>query len=334
MTTSNTSNTPTGQADILRIGVSACLLGEPVRHDGGHKHDTYLTGTLAAFVTFLPVCPEMELGLGAPRETIRLEQAAAGKSPPRLVAPKSGRDLTADMAAYASARSAGIAAIGLHGYIFKRGSPSCGLFRVKIHQGKGKPPLQSGRGHFAAALTEALPHLPVEEEGRLNDPRLREAFIERVFAYQRVRQLLSGQWRIADLHAFHAREKMLLLAHTPGAVPALGRLISGDGKKPRPGRKLADAYEKGFLDALARPATPARHTNVLQHIAGHLKDQLDAAARAELVGLVDDYRAGLVPLVVPLTLLQHHVRVHELDWLARQSYLAPHPKELMLRNHV
>ena len=318
----------------IRIGISACLLGEPVRHDGGHKKDNYLTETLARHVTYVPVCPEVELGLGVPRETIRLERPADDGPGTRLIAPKSGRDLTAEMANFAKARVREIAAFDLHGYIFKRASPSCGLFRVRIHQGRGKPPAPNGRGHFAAALTSAFPELPVEEEGRLTDARLREAFIERVFAYQRVHRLFAGQWKMADLVAFHTREKMLLLAHTPAAVPALGRIVAGHGKKPRPGHRIADAYTLGVMEAMARPATTARHTNVLQHMAGHFKRRLGADDRAELASIIADYRAGLVPLVVPLTLLRHHVRTCGITWLADQSYLVPHPKELMLRNHV
>lgn len=318
--------------DEIRIGVSACLLGEAVRYDGGHKRDPYLTETLGRFATFVPICPEMELGLGVPRETIRLEQHGAGAN--RLVAPKSGRDLSAAMAGYAASRASEIAAMELDGYVLKRGSPSCGLFRVPVHRGKGRPPARNGRGAFADALARALPDLPMEEEGRLTDPRLREAFVERVFAHRRVRRLFARHWRIGDLVAFHASEKMLLLAHTPSAVPALGRLVAGDGTRPRAGNRLAMAYRQGYLEALARPATPARHTNVLQHMAGHLKKHLDTESRAELAGLIADYRAGLVPLVVPLTLLRHHVRIHGIAWLAAQSYLSPHPKELMLRNHV
>lgn len=312
----------------MRIGVSACLLGEAVRHDGGHKRDRFLTDTLSRFVTFVPVCPEVEFGLGTPREPIRLVRNARGI---RLVATKSRRDLTDAMTNWARTRADELRALDLSGYVFKKNSPSCGLFRVQVH-GAGGLPSRDGRGLFAGTMTDSFPLLPIEEEGRLSDPGLREAFIERVFAYRRLKAAFEVSWTLGDLMRFHATEKMLLMAHDPGAQRFLGRLLA-EGKAVER-TELARAYQNGFMAALAKPATTRRHTNVLQHMVGRFRGSLDAAARAELQAVIADFRAGLVPLVVPLTLIRHYVRLLEAEELAGQTYLSPHPKELMLCNHV
>jgi len=315
----------------LRLGVSACLLGESVRYDGGHKRDRFVNETLADYAEFVPVCPEVEMGLSTPRPAIRLERGSGDESGPRLIEPKSGTDLTAQMRGYADARTAELAEADLDGYILKRDSPSCGLFRVRVY-GTGGAPARNGRGLFAQALTETLPFLPVEEEGRLKDAALREAFIERLFAYRRLKTFFAGDWAPADLVDFHAREKLLLRAHDPAGTKRLGRLVAEAHGESR--GELARAYGEGFLAVMARPASVGRHTDVLQHMAGHVRHHLSAADRAELKGLIDEYRAGLVPLIVPVTLLRHYVRRFEIAYLAQQTYLAPHPKEMMLRNHV
>jgi uncharacterized protein YbgA (DUF1722 family)/uncharacterized protein YbbK (DUF523 family) len=323
--------------DAIRIGISACLLGEEVRYDGGHKRDRFLVETLGRHVVWVPVCPEVEVGMGTPREPVRLvrdpaRRATAGEPVPvRLVAPKSGTDWTDRMAAYGNARVAKLARLDLSGYVLKKDSPSCGMTRVKVHR-PGSMPERTGTGVFAAALREALPTLPVEEEGRLCDPRLRENFIERVFAYRRLRTLFHGRWSVGDLVRFHTAQKLVLLAHDPRACPTLGRLVARAKGLAR--EAVARSYERGFMEALARLATPARHANVLQHIAGYLRAGLDAASRAELQGLIDDHRNGLVPLIVPITLVRHHVRRLGIEYLQGQVYLNPHPKELALRNHV
>ena len=315
-------------ATPLRIGVSACLLGEEVRFDGGHKRDLFVVQTLSRFVTFVPVCPEVEIGLGTPREAIRLVDRDGRL---HLAGVKSGRDHTDSMLRYGERRTAELAKQGLSGYILKRDSPSCGMERVRVYSAKGLP-ARTGRGLFAASLLENLPLLPVEEEGRLQDSRLRENFIERVFAYRRLRYLLGGRWRVGDLVRFHTAEKMLILSHEPRAYQELGRLVAGAKAMPR--EEVAGSYQAVFMGALSRLATPARHTNVLQHMAGYLKKQLSPAEKRELAEVIGDFRAGLVPLVVPLTLLRHYVRLHQVAYLAGQTYLEPHPKELMLRNHV
>lgn len=316
----------------IRIGVSSCLLGEEVRYNGGHKLDRFVRDTLGAYVELVPVCPEFELGLGVPRETLRLARPTRGK-PPRLVAPASGTDHTAAMLRYARARCTALAGDELCGFVVQKGSPSCGMERVRVYpKPDGGMPTRDGRGLFARVLMERFPQLPVEEDGRLNDPVLRESFIVRIFAYRRLRDLFAGRWRIGDLVRFHTREKMLLLAHDRPGYTGLGRLVAAAKQTPR--GELRDAYSAAFLDTLARRATRRKHTNVLQHMSGHLKQLIDADDRAELREVIESYRVGQVPLVVPITLLRHYVRKYEVEYLSDQSYLEPHPRELMLRNHV
>jgi uncharacterized protein YbgA (DUF1722 family)/uncharacterized protein YbbK (DUF523 family) len=312
----------------LRIGISACLLGQEVRFDGGHKRDRFLTDVLGAVVEWVPVCPEVELGLGTPRETLRLVRSEKGV---RMLTTRTGIDHTDGMNAWADRRLDELAGEDLCGYVLKKDSPSCGMERVKVFGTAGMPERQ-GRGLFAAALLERFPCLPVEEEGRLSDPRLRENFIERTFAYRRLKDLFGGRWSIGALVRFHTAHKMSLLAHSTTAYQELGRLVARASKLPR--HELRDRYERDFMAALSLMATTRRHTNVLMHMAGHLKKLLDADSRRELQETIDEYRRGLVPLVVPLTLIRHHVRQNAVDYLFGQVYLQPHPRELMLRNHV
>lgn len=311
----------------IRIGVSTCLLGEHVRFDGGHKRDPFLVETFGRYVEWVPVCPEVEAGLGVPRESMRLRRV---EDEVRLFTNTTGIDHTDAMRGYASKRVAELATRELCGYVLKKGSPSCGMERVKIYGGRG--PVASGRGLFADALLQAFPHLPVEEEGRLNDPHLRENFVERVFAYRRLRSLFGGRWTIGRLVAFHTAHKLQLLAHSPRAYSELGRLVAG--AKGRGRSALRTAYEEQFMSALEVMATPKRHVNVLHHILGYFSDQLDSAARQELVEVIADYGRGMLPLVVPLTLVRHYVRQFAIGYMRGQTYLDPHPKELMLRNHV
>jgi uncharacterized protein YbgA (DUF1722 family)/uncharacterized protein YbbK (DUF523 family) len=315
----------------LRVGVSRCLLGEEVRYDGQHKRDRFLTDVLGPLVEWVPVCPEVELGLGIPREAMHLQRGPRG-APPRLVTIQTGRDLTDRMTRYAQRRVRALEGEGLCGYVLKKSSPSCGLHRVKLHPAAGGTPAHTGRGLFAGPLVEQFPLLPVEEEGRLEDPGLRDSFIERLFAYRRLRALFDARWTRGELVAFHTAHKMSLLAHSTTAYRALGRLVAGaKGQRPP---ALGQAYQTGFMAALSKPATRGRHSNVLQHMAGHLNERLDAASRAELAASIEDHHRGLLPLIVPLTLLRHHVRVHAVAYLAGQIYLEPTPRELMLRNQV
>jgi uncharacterized protein YbgA (DUF1722 family)/uncharacterized protein YbbK (DUF523 family) len=321
---------PSGAApgnDRLRLGVSSCLLGEQVRFDGGHKHDRFLTDLLGPYVDWVPVCPEIEAGMGIPREAVRLE---GDVEVPHMVGVRSGVDHTTVMRRFAAARVRQLAGLDLQGYVFKKGSPSCGMERVRVYR-QGGMPARRGRGLFAAAFMTAFPLLPVEEEGRLNDPVLRENFIERVFAYRRWRALADAPGRGAVV-AFHTAHKFQLLAHSPKHYTALGRLV-GEQKRQRPAALVVD-YGMAFMEALAVHATAAKHVNVLQHLAGFCREHLDAADRQELVAVIEDYRRFLVPLVVPLTLLRHHIERHRITYVLGQTYLHPHPKELMLRNHV
>ena len=316
------------QPEPIRLGISSCLLGEQVRFDGGHKRDPFLVETFGRFVEWVPVCPEVELGLGTPREALRLVRTADGI---RMVNTRSGRDISDAMRAWAGKRAEALAKERLAGYVLKKDSPSCGMERVKIYTDGGMPEKQ-GRGLFAEALMHRFPQLPVEEEGRLSDPRLRDNFVERVFAYVRLRALFEARWTVGDVVRFHTAHKMTLLAHEPAIYDELGRQVAKAKGADR--GAFAAQYRDRFMDALARMATTRKHTNVLMHMAGHFKALLDADEKQELLTTIHDYREGLVPLVVPLTLVRHHVRRHKVEYLAGQVYLDPHPKELMLRNHV
>lgn len=302
----------------IRVGVSSCLLGQKVRYDGGHKRNAFVSGVLARFVSFVPVCPEVEVGMGTPRETVRLVRLG-GKV--HLVAPESGRDWTSEMEAWAGRRVAELAGDDLSGYVLKKDSPSCGMERVRVHRANGRA-RKTGRGLFAEALLARFPLLPVEEEGRLGDPALRESFIERIFAYRRLRDLFRGQWTVGDLASFHSAEKLLLIAHSPAGHQALGRLVAAAKRTPR--AELSGRYAEGFMKALARPATRGRHANVLRQVARCLEGLLPAGDRNELHEALSDYRSGLVPLAVPMALVRRHVRRHAVQCLAGQSYLERH----------
>ena len=311
----------------IRVGISSCLLGQEVRFDGGHKRDSFITGTLSQFFDFVPVCPEAAVGLGIPRQPIRLVKAgegvrALGTKDPSL-------DPTDALADYGLATAARMTDVS--GYILKNNSPSCGMERVRIYNDKGMPE-RRGVGIFAAALMEALPLLPVEEEGRLGDPVLRDNFIERVFVYKRWQTLEKEGFTAQGLVAFHSDHKYLILAHSQPVYRELGRMVADAGKGD-PG-ELAARYISVLMAALRKPATPRQHVNVLQHLTGYLKDRIDSDDRAELVEIIEQYRQGLVPLIVPITLINHHFRRHPDPYVMRQHYLQPHPRELMLRNRI
>lgn len=311
----------------IRVGVSSCLLGEEVRFDKGHKRDRFLTDVLGESVEWVSVCPELEAGLGLPRPPMRLVRDGEDV---RMVETKSGKDHTQTMQRFSAARVRGLRSLDLCGYVLKKDSPSCGMTRVKIY-GKSMAE-RKGRGLFAEALMKAMPDLPIEEEGRLNDPVLRENFIQRVFAYRRLHDCFGGRWTAGRVVAFHTAEKLSLMAHSTVAYRRLGRWVAELKQIPRD--EFRRRYTTEFMASLARPATRGHNTNVLQHAAGHLKKLLDPPDRQELASLIEDYRVGLVPIVVPLTLLSHHTRVHDVAYLKGQTFLAPHPKEMMLRNHV
>ena len=326
-TVAPTEDTATANDAVIRIGVSMCLLGNQVRFDGGHKRSPFVTDQLAPFVEFVPVCPEVDIGLGIPRESIRLEDHDDGV---HLVAPRSGQDHTRAMARYAKQKVRELAKLDLGGYILKKDSPSCGMERVRVYHDGGAR--RSGVGAFAEVLLEALPHLPVEEEGRLNDARLRENFLERVFAYRRVRSLFAGRWTRGDLVRFHTAEKMLLLAHDRPTYTALGRIVAHAKDYGR--KQLQEEYIATYMQGMCKMATVRKHTNVLQHAQGYFRKPATKEDRQGLEDSIHDYHAGLVPLIVPITLVRHLARRYSIDYLQGQTYLEPHPKELMLRNHV
>ena len=315
----------------IRVGVSACLLGAKVRFDGQHKRDGFLVDDLGPLVEWVSVCPEVEVGMGVPRESVRLIRDAGGAGP-RMVGLATGADWTDRMRRFAAARVAKLAREELSGFVLKSKSPTCGMARVKVYaDAEARTPLPAtSSGLFADALMRAFPNLPVEEEGRLQDARLRENFVERIFAYARLRALWRGRWTLGALVAFHAAHKMALLAHSSDGYRALGQLVARGKALPR--AELRERYEAGFMATLARPTTPGRHANVLMHLLGHLKKQLDPADRRELLTLVEEHRHGHLPLLVPLTLLAHHARRHDARYLLGQTYLSPRVEELRLRN--
>ena len=310
------------------VGISTCLLGEKVRYDGGSKLDRYLHDTLGRFVKFVPVCPEVESGMGVPRDAMRLVNM---NDQVRLVTGKTGTDQTVTMQGWMKKRLPALSGNKLCGYIFKSRSPSCGLFRVKVYSPEGMP-TGSSRGIYAGAFTIAFPLVPVEEEGRLNDGRLRENFIERIFIMQRWYTLNESRRTAGHLMEYHARHKYILMAHCPATLKTLGKYLANSRGVPI--REVYDEYFKRFIHALAKIATPSKNTNVLQHIMGYFKKTLSSAEKAELVAIIENYHKGLVPLIVPVTMLNHYVNKYNDPYLAKQYYLNPHPLELMLRNHV
>jgi uncharacterized protein YbgA (DUF1722 family) len=236
------------------------------------------------------------------------------------------------MQTWARTRLQQLAGVNLHGYVLKKDSPSCGLFRVRVYGEKGMP-ARTGQGIFARELVTQLPLLPVEEEGRLHDMRLRENFIEQVFAYYRWMRMLDKEARPAGLVRFHTAHKMTIMAHSPRHLQGMGRLVAQAGS--RSWESVVTKYGELFMETLRVLSTPKKHTSVLHHLMGYVKKALSSADKTEVLGLIEDYRRGLVPLVVPLTLLQHYFRRYSVpDWVHQQVYLNPYPKELMLRNHV
>ncbi len=312
----------------LKIAVSSCLLGNPVRYDAGHKHSAYLTQTLGEYFEFIPFCPEVAIGLGIPRPPIRLVNIDGS------IRVRGVKDTEQDVTDALIAYGEGVARQLRHvsGYLFKKGSPSCGMERVKVYDAQSGHPVDSSAGMFAATIMRTLPELPVEEEGRLMDSRLRENFIERVFIYHRWHCYCASGMTPAALVDFHTRHKFSVLAHDEAAYRELGRLVAAAGKRDI--GAVAGEYIRLLMAALAKIATPKQHANVLMHIMGFFKTELDSDDKAELLDLVDAYRRQQVPLIVPITLIHHHLRCHPNDYISSQYYIAPHPRELMLRNRI
>jgi uncharacterized protein YbgA (DUF1722 family)/uncharacterized protein YbbK (DUF523 family) len=312
----------------IRLGISTCLLGEPVRYDGGHKRDRFITDTLGQYVEFVPVCPETECGLGVPRESMRLEGDPVS---PRLITRRTRVDHTDRMVAWGEKRLKELEKEDLCGFIFKSDSPSSGMERVRVYRDKGMPE-RKGVGIFARMFMERFPLLPVEEEGRLHDLKLRENFVESIFALKRWRDLLKAHPTRGNLVAFHTEHKLLLLSHSSKHNQLMGKLVA-EAKQISPG-KLYREYETLFVAALRMKTTVKKNTNVLQHMMGYFKKELSADEKRELLEVIDSYHEGLAPLIVPITLLKHYVRKYDQPYLKQQVYLNPHPVELKLRNHV
>jgi len=310
----------------IPIAISSCLLGAEVRYDGGHKHNAYITQTLGRYFEYTPYCPEVAIGLGIPRPTIQLVQVGdgvrvRGSKDPQL-------DVTQQLQDYAQRVVPALS--GICGYIFKRASPSCGMERVKVY--KDGNLFGTDRGVYAAAIMQALPDLPVEEEGRLMDPVLRENFIERVFVYHRWQQLLRSGLTPAKLVQFHTIHKYILLAHDEPTYRELGQWVAQAGSTDLD--EMASRYFRHLMQALSKPATRKTHTNVLMHIMGYIKNSLTADDKQELLEVLEKYRVGQVPLIVPITLLKHYLRRFPDEYVQQQVYLNPHPDELMLRNSL
>jgi uncharacterized protein YbgA (DUF1722 family)/uncharacterized protein YbbK (DUF523 family) len=304
------------------------LVGERVRWNGTHKLDRFLTDTLGKFVEYVPVCPEVECGFDVPREPFR---QVGDPDSPRLITSRTKIDYTDRMTQWARKRVIELEKENLCGFIFKSRSPSSGMERVKVYNETGIP-VKKGVGIFARKFMEHFPLLPVEEDGRLHNPKLRENFIERIFTFKRWREALAEQQNRGNLVSFHTKHKMLILSHSPQHHRRMGKLVAQ--AKEIPLKELYKQYQELLMDALRLTSTPRKNANVMIHILGYFKKQLSSDEKQELLEIIDLYRQGTVPLIVPITLINHYVRKYEQPYLEDQYYLQPHPLELQLRNHV
>ncbi len=312
----------------IPVGVSSCLIGERVRWNGGHQLNPFIKEILGAFFHFIPVCPEYECGFGVPREPLRL---VGDPSSPRLMTNRTKVDFTEKMTDWALNRVVGLEKHDLCGFIFKGKSPSSGLYKVKVYNDKGYP-VNQGRGVFARVFTDAFPLVPVEEDGRLCDDAIRENFIERIFVFKRWRDLVKNEHHVRHIMDFHTRHKYLIMSHSPKHYSLMGKLVAGI-KRDTLTHDLK-SYETLLAEAMTLKATVAKHVNVLQHMAGYFKRYLSQDEKKELSDLIEHYRAGSLPLIVPITLINHYVRKTGEPYLSHQIYLNPHPLELKLRNHA
>jgi uncharacterized protein YbgA (DUF1722 family)/uncharacterized protein YbbK (DUF523 family) len=312
----------------IKLGISTCLLGENVRYDGGHKLDHFLTDTLGQYVEYVPVCPEVECGLSIPRESMHLE---GNPESPRLVTSRTKQDMTERVVSWAKKRVVELGKEALCGFIFKSDSPSSGMERVRVYNEKGMP-VKKGVGMFARIFMERYPLLPVEDEGRLHDPKLRENFVERIFTLKRWREVLAQKQSRGNFVNFHTQHKLLILSHSPRHYQVMGKLVAQ--AKGIPLKELYQQYQTLLMEALQFNTTPKKNTNVLMHMMGYFKEQLSSDEKQELLEVIDYYRQEYIPLIVPMTLINHYVRKYDQSYLRQQIYLNPHPLELQLRNHV
>ncbi|BDH46659.1 membrane protein [Salmonella enterica subsp. enterica serovar Choleraesuis] len=314
-------------SDKIPVGISSCLLGEPVRFDGGHKRFTFALEALTPWVRFEPVCPEMAIGLPVPRPALRLVKQPQGEPALRYSNGSPG-DLTESMREFSSRKIAGLG--HLCGYIVCAKSPSCGMERVRVYEPDGKNNRKSGRGLFCSELMRQMPWLPVEEDGRMADPVIRENFVARIFALHELNQLVEQGLSRHSLVAFHSRYKLLLLAHSQPRYRELGRFVASLNSCDDLNAFFME-YRQRLMDLLSCKATRRNHTNVLMHIQGYFRNQLSSRQRQELADLIDAYRRGVQPLLAPITLLKHYLAEYPSEYLQQQRYFDPWPAGLALR---
>ncbi len=312
--------------EMIKIGVSGCLLGQKVRFDAQHKYHWYINEILAKHFQYVSVCPELEIGMGVPRKAVRL---IGNPEAPEMIEPVSGTNWTSKMQIYSDKKISNLS--NLCGFLFKKGSPSCGAFKTKVYGKNGIPQL-NGRGLFADAFCKRWPLIPVEDEGRLNDPKLRENFLERVFGYYRLKTILSERFKREDWINFHEKNKFLLLSHSRKHYTHLGQLVASISN--RTPAEFKDEYAKQYMEALAVMASPKKHGDALLHILGFLKKQINSEQKIDIIKSIENYRLGIHPLIVPITLLNHYITVYKIPYIQDQVYLQPHPADLSLRNHV
>jgi uncharacterized protein YbgA (DUF1722 family)/uncharacterized protein YbbK (DUF523 family) len=315
-------------ADKIKLGISSCLLGNDVRYDGGNKLDHNLRDTLGQFVEWTSVCPEVEAGLTVPREAMHL---VGDPDAPRLVTKFTGVDRGDRVARWAEKKLLQLERAGICGFVFKARSPSCGLDDAKIHSLSGTANC-NGAGIFAKAFMDRFPSLPTEDEEGMRNAVIRENFIERIFVSHQWREFKSQDRTIAGLGRFHASYKLLMMSHSIKHLRELGTIVANREKLKR--SALFERYEQALVAGMRFPATLKKHTNVLQHLAGYFKKRLSLEDKKELQEVIFRYHRGLVPLIVPVTLIRHYAGKYDLPYLQQQCYLNPHPLELMLRNHV
>jgi uncharacterized protein YbgA (DUF1722 family)/uncharacterized protein YbbK (DUF523 family) len=312
----------------IKLGISACLLGENVRYDGGHQLDRFLTDTLGQYIEYIPVCPEVECGLSIPRESMHL---VGNLESPRLITTQTQQDMTDRMVTWAHKHVRELEQEDLCGFIFKSHSPSSGMKRVKVYNEKGRP-VKKGIGVFAKIFMEHFPLLPVEDERRLHHPGIRDNFIERIFTLKRWREVRSKKESRGNLINFHTRHKLLILSHSPRHYRTMGKLVAK--AKDLPLAELYQQYQNLLMELLRLKTTPKKNVNVLMHMMGYFKEQLTSDEKQELLEMIENYRKGHYPLIVPITLMNHYVRKYNQPYLKQQVYLNPHPLELLLRNHL
>jgi uncharacterized protein YbgA (DUF1722 family)/uncharacterized protein YbbK (DUF523 family) len=310
----------------IKLGISSCLLGENVRYDGGHKLDQFLKNTWGEYVEYVPVCPESECGLGVPREVMHLKGDPAS---PRLITTHTGQDMTRRMMTWAQSRVIQLEKEALCGFIFKSDSPNCGIARIKIYN-ENTMLVKKGMGIFAGIFMVHFPLLPVEDEERLNNPVLRENFVERIFTLKRWRKMLKKKRNRRNLIDFHTKHKLLTLAHSPRHYQRMEKLVSGQENISLP--ELIRRYQVLLLESLELKTTPQKNTNVLLHIMDYFKKRLSAGEKKELLEVISHYQKGYLPLVVSVTLFNRYVRKYDQPYLKEQIYLNPHPLELQLRS--